>query len=47
MPTWGQILKEIQTAIKNGDQAAFDTIRNKYLKELFEHTDRNTIIYAT
>lgn len=34
MPTWGQILAEIQTAIKNNDPAAFDTVRNKYLKEL-------------
>ncbi len=47
MPTWGQILQEIQTAIKNGDQTAFDSIRNKYLKELFEFSNRNTIIYAT
>lgn len=47
MPTWGQILTEIQTAIKNGDTTPYDTVRNKYLKELFEKTHTNTIIYAS
>lgn len=46
MPTWGQILGEIRTRILEGDQYAFDTIRNKYLKELSDFTGRNTIIYA-
>lgn len=47
MPTWGQILGEIRTRIQEGDQQAFDNIRNKYLKELSNSTGRNTIIYAT
>lgn len=47
MPTWGQILGEIRQQIQNGDQQAFDTIRNKYLKELSDFTGRNIIIYAT
>lgn len=47
MPTWGQILNEIQTAVKSGDQHALDTVRNKYLLDLYNHTHRNTIIYAT
>lgn len=47
MPTWGQILGEIRQQIQKGDQQAFDTIRNKYLKELSDFTGRNTIIYAT
>jgi len=47
MPRWGQILNEIKQAVQNGDKAAFDTIRNKYLRELSEFTGRNTIIYAT
>ncbi|MBM4175825.1 MAG: serine protease [Ignavibacteria bacterium] len=46
MPTWGKILAEIQKEIKNNNPAAFDTVRNKYLKELTEKTHRNTIIYA-
>jgi len=47
MPTWGQLLGEIRTQIQGGDQQAFDTIRNKYLKELSDFTGRDTIIYAT
>jgi hypothetical protein len=47
MPTWGQLLGEIRTQIQAGDQQAFDTIRNKYLKELSSFTGRDTIIYAT
>ena len=47
MPTWGQILNEIQTALQSGDQRAFDTIRNKYLLDLYNYTGRDTIIYAT
>ncbi len=47
MPTWGQILGEIRTRIQQGDPQAFDSVRNKYLKELSTFTGRNTIIYAT
>lgn len=47
MPTWGQLLGEIRTQIQGGDQQAFDTIRNKYLKDLSSFTGRDTIIYAT
>ncbi len=47
MPTWGQIPGEIKQQISNGDQQAFDTIRNKYLNDLYDFTGRNTIIYAT
>lgn len=47
MPTWGKILNEIHEFLKSGDQQAFDTVRNKYLKELNQKTGRNTIIYAT
>lgn len=47
MPTWGQLLGEIRSQIQAGDQQAFDTIRNKYLKELSSFTGRDTIIYAT
>lgn len=47
MPTWGQILGEIRSLIGAGDKLAFDTVRNKYLKELSAFTGRDTIIYAT
>ncbi|HZV45530.1 MAG TPA: hypothetical protein VFF90_13680 [Saprospiraceae bacterium] len=47
MPTWGQILGEIKQQISNGDQQAFDTVRNKYLSDLSSFTGRDTIIYAT
>lgn len=47
MPTWGKILGEIRQAIQEGDIQAFDTIRNKYVKNLADFTGRDTIIYAT
>jgi hypothetical protein len=47
MPTWGYILTEIRDRIKDGDNQSFDTIRIKYLKELYEFTGRNVIIYAS
>jgi hypothetical protein len=47
MPTWGQILGEIKQRIEQKDIYAFDTIRNKYTRQLFEYTGRNVIIYAT
>lgn len=47
MPTWGQILSEIQTAAQNGNPTPFDTVRTKYILELSNHTGRNTIVYAS
>jgi len=47
MPTWGQILGEIRELILAGDKHAFDSVRNKYLRELSEATGRDTIIYAS
>ena len=47
MPTWGQILNDIQSRIQGGDQRAFDTVRNQYLKQLSDHTGRNVIVYAS
>ena len=40
MPTWNEILQEIRDT-KN----VFDTTRRKYIKELSDYTNRNTIIY--
>ena len=39
MPNWNSVLKEIQ------DNGPLDLIRRKYLKKLYELTDRNTICY--
>lgn len=47
MPTWGQILKEIQSLIPTHQGEALTVIRNKYLKELCEYTHRPVIIYAS
>jgi ClpP class serine protease len=47
MPTWGGILKEVQTEFQQGNTAAHDTIRRRYLLALNEHTKRNTILYAS
>jgi len=47
MPTWGQILGEIRAKIKEGDEQAFDSTRNKYLKDLAKYTGRDTIVYAS
>ena len=42
MPNWGQVLNEIQgMRIDN----PLDSIRRKYLKTMFEYTDRNIITY--
>jgi ATP-dependent protease ClpP protease subunit len=48
VPTWGEILQEIQaSAAQNNGRADFDGIRRKYLAQLNALTDRDTIIYYT
>ena len=47
MPTWGQILGEINKLLPTEQGNVFNKVRNKYLKELSDYTGRNTIIYAT
>lgn len=47
MPTWGELIPELQAAGKNHGPSAFDVVRRKYLRELSAHTGRNTILYAT
>lgn len=46
MPTWSGILREIQERTALTGQSAIDEIRRKYLVELNQHTQRNTILYA-
>jgi hypothetical protein len=47
MPTWGQILNEINTKLQQGDQRAFDNVRQRYIKQLADYTGRNVIVYAS
>ncbi len=52
MPTWGQILIELNSLPKDpspapGDPSPHDQIRRKYLSQLAAHTGRATIVYAT
>lgn len=47
MPSWGQILNEVNQALQRGDRTAFDTIRRKYVLELQRKTGRNLIVYAS
>lgn len=42
MPSWNEVLVEINNC---KEEAPLDFVRRKYLKELFEKTDRNVIAY--
>jgi len=44
LPNWNEVLQEINQESLRGS-AAVDTIRRKYLRELFDLTDRNVIAY--
>lgn len=45
MPDWNEVLKAIQNSVANGAPDAVDTYRHKWMKKLFEKTNRNTIAY--
>jgi len=47
MPTWGEVLKELKALQDQKQPAPFDFLRRKYLAELHEHTNRDTVLYAT
>jgi ClpP class serine protease len=47
MPTWGEILRELQQTSLGNRPIDFDGVRRKYLLQLQQHTHRNTILYAT
>lgn len=48
MPTWGEILAELQaSAVQPGAPPDFDGVRRKYLVELQQLTKRPVILYAT
>ena len=47
MPIWSEILEEIgQTRLEDGS-LNFDAVRRKYLFELYQHTKRSVILYAS
>ncbi len=49
MPTWGQILNELNASARRNPNGTpdFDKVRRKYLSALSEHTGRATILYST
>ena len=47
MPTWSEILKELQENQAQGQPPSVDFVRRKYLKQLHEFTKRDTILYAS
>jgi hypothetical protein len=52
MPSWGEILKEVQRSAEErqarGEQGPdFDAIRRRYLTRLYEVTGRPVILYST
>ena len=48
MPTWSKILKELnETQREPQFPVDFDFVRRKYLKQVFNLTKRNTILYAS
>ncbi len=48
MPTWGEILKEInRSKDPQGTGPDFDGVRRKYLAELHKRTGRAAVLYAT
>jgi hypothetical protein len=47
MPTWSEILRELNDSRAQGSGPQFDAIRRKYLAQLYQHTKREIILYAT
>lgn len=47
MPTWGELLGELKELNLVDGKNHSDELRRKYLFKLSEHTDRDTILYAT
>ena len=46
MPSWGELLKEVNAQVLAGTPNALDVVRQKYLKALATLTGRDTILYA-
>lgn len=47
MATWGEILAELQQQAQTEGNPDFDRIRRRALRELFQYTERNVILYCS
>lgn len=47
MPLWGEILNELSELTDEAGPSRFDVVRRRYLISLYQHTQRNTILYAS
>lgn len=47
MPTWGQILNELNRTLTPNGTPDFDSVRRKYIRQLADYTGRSTIAYAS
>jgi hypothetical protein len=47
LPTWGDVLQEVQRENSQGTLNAIDVVRRRYLAQLALHTRRSTILYTT
>ena len=47
MPIWSEILAELARTQEQGRPSDFDGVRRKYLSELYRHSQRNVILYAS
>ena len=47
MPTWGEILTELNRSAESGGRPDFDGVRRQYLQNLSRLTGRAAILYAT
>jgi ClpP class serine protease len=47
MPTWGQILGEVNSLLPTQQGNTFNIVRNKYVKALSNATGRDTIVYLS
>lgn len=45
MPNFTEIINEMQEAMEQGESSPLDSVRQKYINQLSEHTGRNTICY--
>lgn len=47
MPTWGELLVELNQLMQSGVNPPYDAVRRKYLAITHQSTGRNTILYAS
>ena len=47
MPSWGEVVEEVTRESRTHGDLAWEVVRKKYLRELANYTERDTILYAT